>query len=106
VFASGSDDVNYCQKYPPGTVCSPALASSGGEKRLFLTADRSFERLRRSLGKTVVRLSAARLTEHSDHRVADLFRVCVEVQQDPRRDPFGLAYEPEQDVLRADVVVA
>ncbi len=44
--------------------------------------------------------------EHADDLVADLLRVRVEVEQDPSGDPLVLADEPEQDVLRPDVVVA
>ena len=44
--------------------------------------------------------------EHADDLVADLLRVGVEVEQDPRGDALVLADEAEQDVLRADVVVA
>src|SRR6478735_9300868 len=44
--------------------------------------------------------------EHADDLVADLLRVRVEVEQDARSDTLVLAHEPEQDVLRADVVVA
>jgi len=51
-------------------------------------------------------LAPARAREHPDDLVADLLRVGVEVEQDPRRDAFVLAHEAEQDVLGADVVVA
>src|SRR5206468_342823 len=51
-------------------------------------------------------LAAARPGEHADDLVADLLGVCVEVEQDPRGDALVLADEAEQDVLRADVVVA
>src|SRR5205823_1977861 len=51
-------------------------------------------------------LPAAGPGEHADDLVADLLRVGVEVEQDARRDAFVLPHEAEQDVLRADVVVA
>src|SRR4051812_11498739 len=44
--------------------------------------------------------------QHADDLVADLLRVGVEVEQDARRNALVLANEAEQDVLRADVVVA
>ena len=44
--------------------------------------------------------------QHADDLVADLLGVGVEVEQDPRGDALVLANEAEQDVLRADVVVA
>src|SRR6185437_4254692 len=50
-------------------------------------------------------LPAARAGEHADDLVADLFRIGVEVEQDPRSDALVLANEAEQDVLRPDVVV-
>ena len=52
------------------------------------------------------RLAAAGTGEHADDLVADLLRVGVEVEQDPRGDALVLADEAEQDVLGADVVVA
>src|SRR5207245_530193 len=51
-------------------------------------------------------LAAARAGQHPDDLVADLLGVGVEVEQDARSDALVLADEPEQDVLRADVVVA
>ena len=51
-------------------------------------------------------LAAAGTGEHPDDLVADLFRIRVEVEQDPCGDSLVLAHEPEQDVLGADVVVA
>ena len=51
-------------------------------------------------------LAAAGTGEHANDLVADLLRVGVEVEQDARGDAFVLAHESEQDVLRADVVVA
>src|SRR5581483_4986087 len=51
-------------------------------------------------------LAAAGAGQHPDHLVADLLRVGVEVEQDPSRDTLVLAYEAEQDVLGADVVVS
>src|SRR5207247_8389329 len=51
-------------------------------------------------------LAAARAGEHADDLVADLLGVGVEVEQDPRGDALVLADEAEQDVLRADEVVA
>src|SRR5205807_1199321 len=50
-------------------------------------------------------LAPAGAGEHADDLVADLLRVGVEVEQDPGGDALVLAYEAEQDVLRADVVV-
>src|SRR5262249_36581783 len=44
--------------------------------------------------------------KHADDLVADLLGVGVEVEQDPRSNALVLADEAEQDVLRADVVVA
>jgi hypothetical protein len=44
--------------------------------------------------------------QHPNDLVADLLRVRVEVEQDARCDALVLAHEAEQDVLRADVVVA
>ncbi len=57
-------------------------------------------------GSATARLAAARAGEHADDLVADLLRIRVEVEQDPCGDAFVLAHEPEQDVLRPDVVVA
>ena len=51
-------------------------------------------------------LTAARAGQHPDDLVANLLGVRVEVEEDARGDPLVLADEPEQDVLRADVVVA
>jgi hypothetical protein len=51
-------------------------------------------------------LPAAGAGEHADDLVADLLGVGVEVEQDPGGDAFVLTDEAEQDVLRADVVVA
>jgi hypothetical protein len=51
-------------------------------------------------------LAATRAGEHADDLVADLLRVGVEVEQDPRGDALVLADEAEEDVLGADVVVA
>ncbi len=51
-------------------------------------------------------LAPAGAGEHADDLVADLLRVGVEVEQDPRGDALVLADEAEQDVLGADVVVA
>ena len=52
------------------------------------------------------RAPATGAREHPDDLVADLLGVGVEVQQDACRDSFVLAHQAEQDVLRADVVVA
>jgi hypothetical protein len=49
---------------------------------------------------------AAGAGEHADDLVADLLGVRVEVEQDAGGDALVLAHEAEQDVLRADVVVA
>ena len=57
-------------------------------------------------GAGLAGLAAARAGEHADDLVADLLGVGVEVEQDPRGDALVLADEPEQDVLRADVVVS
>src|SRR4051812_8826993 len=68
--------------------------------------------LARRAGRTCARAALAALTaaagarEHPDDLVADLLRVGVEVEQDARCDALVLADEAEQDVLRADVVVA
>ncbi len=58
------------------------------------------------VGSARARLAAAGAGEHADDLVADLLRVGVEVEQDPRGDALVLADEAEQDVLGADVVVA
>ena len=50
--------------------------------------------------------ATARAREHPDDLVADLLGVRVEVEQDAGGDTLVLADEPEEDVLRADVVVA
>ena len=50
--------------------------------------------------------AAARTGQHPDHLVADLLGVGVEVEQDAGRDALVLAHQPQQDVFRADVVVA
>ena len=57
-------------------------------------------------GAAALLAAAAGAGEHADDLVADLLGVGVEVEQDPRGDALVLADEPEQDVLRADVVVA
>jgi hypothetical protein len=44
--------------------------------------------------------------EHADDLVADLLGVRVEVEEDASGDALVLAHEPEEDVLRPDVVVA
>jgi hypothetical protein len=44
--------------------------------------------------------------EHADDLVADLLGVRVEVEEDAGGDALVLAHEPEEDVLRPDVVVA
>src|SRR5207302_178245 len=51
-------------------------------------------------------LAAAGAGEHADDLVADLLGVGVEVEQDARGDALVLANEAEENVLRADVVVA
>src|SRR5262249_33881937 len=51
-------------------------------------------------------LATAGAREHADDLVADLLRVGIEVEQDPRCNALVLADEAEQDVLGADVVVA
>ena len=56
-------------------------------------------------GAALALLAPAGAGEHADDLVADLLGVGVEVEQDPGRDAFVLAHEPEQDVLGADVVV-
>ena len=63
---------------------------------------------RAGAGAGALRLAAAaaRAGEHADDLVADLLRVGVEVEQDAGGDALVLAHEAEQDVLRADVVVA
>ena len=65
--------------------------------------------LRRGAGRTRrtrATLAAAGTREHPDHLVADLLRIGVEIEQDAGRDTLVLAHQTEQDVLRADVVVA
>src|SRR5689334_10011274 len=57
-------------------------------------------------GAALALLPPAGAGEHADDLVADLLGVCVEVEQDARRDALVLAHEAEQDVLGADVVVA
>src|SRR4051794_11600735 len=49
--------------------------------------------------------AAARAGQHADDLVADLLAVRVEVEEDARGHALVLADEPEEDVLRADVVV-
>src|SRR5262249_15926555 len=51
-------------------------------------------------------LAAAGAGKHPNDLVADLLRVRIEIEQDPRRYALVLAHQPEQDVLGADVVVA
>ena len=51
-------------------------------------------------------LAAAGPREHADDLVADLLRVGVEIEENARGDALVLAYEAEEDVLGADVVVA
>ena len=68
---------------------------------------RSFELFVFSPGATLAPgLAAAGAGEHADDLVADLLRIRVEVEEDPRGDALVLAHEAEQDVLRPDVVVA
>src|SRR5204863_4142565 len=50
--------------------------------------------------------AAAGTRQHADDLVADLLGVGVEVEQDARGDALVLADQAQQDVLRADVVVA
>ena len=50
--------------------------------------------------------AAAGAGQHPDDLVADLVGVGVEVEQDAGGDALVLAHQAEQDVLRADVVVA
>jgi hypothetical protein len=54
----------------------------------------------------LTRLAATRTGQHADDLVADLLGVRVEVEEDPGGDALVLTDEAEQDVLRADVVVA
>src|SRR5207237_1191223 len=55
---------------------------------------------------TAALAASAGAGQHADDLVADLLGVRVEVEQDARSDTLVLAHEAEQDVLRADVVVA
>ena len=48
----------------------------------------------------------ARLGQHPDDLVADLVQVHAQRLQDARGDALALAHEAQQQVLRADVVVA
>ena len=52
------------------------------------------------------RRRGARLGQHPDDLVADLVQVHAQRLQDPRRDALALADESQQQVLRADVVMA
>src|SRR6266498_949321 len=64
---------------------------------------RALRLLARSAARAL--LPPARAGEHADDLVANLFGIGVEVEQDACRDTLVLAYEAEQDVLGADVVV-
>ena len=61
---------------------------------------------RGALARAGARAAATGAREHPDDLVADLLRVRVEVEQDAGGDALVLAHQAEQDVLRADVVVA
>jgi hypothetical protein len=60
----------------------------------------------RSSRKTLTRLGSARAAEHPDDLAANLLPVGVVVEEDPGGYALVLAYEAQQDVLGADVVVA
>src|SRR5206468_1266367 len=55
---------------------------------------------------TAALLPPAGAREHADDLVADLLCIGVEVEQDAGSDTLVLAHEPEEDVLRPDVVVS
>jgi hypothetical protein len=56
-------------------------------------------------GRSRAGLPASWSGEHPDDFITNLFRICIEVEQDAGGDSLVLADETEQDVLRADVVV-
>ena len=62
-------------------------------------------RLARPLG-LLGRAGGARLRQHPDDLVADLVQVHAQRLEHARRDALALAHEAQQQVLRADVVVA
>ena len=92
------------------SVCRPTTGSSFPSAASFgqVAAElvEQLRALRLLTGRAASALPAAGTREHADDLVADLLGVGVEVEQDPRGDALVLADEAEQDVLRADVVVA
>src|SRR5207248_8442469 len=90
---------------PPDDRVELALGGQLGQVAAELVEQlRALRLLTRSAARAL--LAPARAGEHADDLVADLLGVGVEVEKDPRRDALVLSHEPEQDVLRADVVMA